>query len=105
MTTAAELFAELPTRFRGERAGELRATYAFELSGDGGGSWTVHVADGALRVTDGADADTDVTVRASAADWMSIVEGRMDPQLAYLTKRLKVAGNIELALRLREIVF
>jgi putative sterol carrier protein len=105
MTTAAELFAGLSERFRSERAGDLRATYAFELAGDGGGAWTVHVADGVLRVTDGADGDADVTLRASAADWMSIVEGRMDPQLAYLTNRLKVSGNIELALRLREVVF
>ena len=51
-----------------------------------------------------AAADADVTVRAKAADWMAIVEGRMDPQLAYLTKRLRVSGNLQLALRLREVV-
>jgi predicted lipid carrier protein YhbT len=102
--TADELFASLPGRFRSERAGDLRATYAFELEGDGGGSWTVRVADGALVVEDGAAADADVTVGAKAADWLSIVEGRMDPQLAYLTKRLRVSGDLQLALRLREVV-
>jgi putative sterol carrier protein len=102
--TAAELFASLPERFRADRAGDLRATYAFELEGDGGGAWTVVVGDGALSVTDGAASDADATVRAKAADWMAIVEGRMDPQLAYLTKKLKVSGNIELALRLREVI-
>ncbi len=73
--TAAELFASLPERFRSERAGDLRATYAFELEGDGGGAWTVVVGDGALTVTDGAASDADVTVRAKAADWMAIVDG------------------------------
>jgi predicted lipid carrier protein YhbT len=102
--TAAELFASLPERFRAERAGDLRATYAFELEGDGGGSWTVRVADGSLVIDDGAAADADVTVRAQAADWMAIVAGRMDPQLAYLTKRLRVSGDLQLALRLREVV-
>jgi predicted lipid carrier protein YhbT len=102
--TADELFASLPERFRSERAGDLRATYAFELEGDGGGSWTVRVADGALGVEDGAAAAADVTVRAKAADWLAIVEGRMDPQLAYLTKRLRVSGDLQLALRLREVV-
>jgi putative sterol carrier protein len=102
--TAAELFATLPERFRSERAGDLRATYAFELEGDGGGAWTVVVGDGALTVTDGAASDANVTVRAKAADWMAIVDGRMDPQLAYLTKKLRVSGNLELALRLREVV-
>jgi len=102
--TAAELFASLPERFRSERAGDLQATYAFELEGDGGGSWTVRVADGALLVEDGSAAGANVTVRAQAADWMSIVEGRMDPQLAYLTKRLRVSGDLQLALRLREVV-
>jgi putative sterol carrier protein len=102
--TPAELFASLPERFRSERAGDLRATYAFELSGDGGGAWTVHVADGVLRVVDGGDANADVTLRASADDWMAIVEGRKDPQLAFLTGKLKVSGDLQLGLRLREVV-
>jgi putative sterol carrier protein len=102
--TASELFASLPTRFRSERAGDLRAVYVFELEGEGGGSWTVRVADGALTVEDAPAAEADVTVRAKADDWLAIVEGRMDPQLAYLTKRLRVTGNLQLALRLREVV-
>jgi putative sterol carrier protein len=102
--TPAELFASLPERFRSERAGDLRATYVFELSGEDGGSWTVHVADGTLRVADGAGQGADVTIRASADDWMAIVEGRKDPQLAFLTGKLKVSGDLQLALRLREVI-
>jgi putative sterol carrier protein len=102
--TPAELFASLPERFRSERAADLRANYAFDLSGDDGGAWTVHVADGVLHVTDGADPAADVSLRASADDWMAIVEGRKDPQLAYLTGKLKVTGNLQLALRLREAI-
>lgn len=102
--TPTELFESLPARFRAERAGELQATYAFDLSGEGGGAWTARVADGALAVEPGLAADADVTVSASAEDWMAIVEGRMDPQLAYLTKKLRVSGNLQLALRLREVV-
>jgi predicted lipid carrier protein YhbT len=102
--TAPELFASLPERFRSERAGDLRATYVFELEGEGGGSWTVRVADGSLGVEEGSGTEADVTVRAQAEDWIAIVEGRMDPQLAYLTKRLRVTGNLQLALRLREVV-
>jgi putative sterol carrier protein len=102
--TPSELFESLPERFRAERAGDLDATYAFELTGPAGGSWTVRVAEGAIAVETGSAADADVTVGASDADWMAIVEGRMDPQLAYLTKKLRVSGNLQLALRLREVV-
>jgi putative sterol carrier protein len=102
--TPTELFESLPARFRAERAGDLQAIYAFELTGDDGGSWSVRVGEGSLTVEQGLAADADVTVTASAADWMAIVEGRMDPQLAYLTKKLRVSGNLQLALRLREVV-
>jgi putative sterol carrier protein len=102
--TSEELFASLPGRFRSERAGDLRAVYSFELDGDDGGEYTVRVADGALTVEPGSDPAADVTVRAKGADWLEIVEGRMDPQLAYLTKKLRVTGNLQLALRLREVV-
>jgi putative sterol carrier protein len=102
--TADEFFAGAPARFNGERAGDLRAVYAFELAGDGGGAWTLRVADGALTVEPGGDPEADATVRATADDWMAIVEGRKDPQLAFLTGKLKVSGNVQLALRLREAV-
>jgi putative sterol carrier protein len=102
--TAEEFFAEAPARFSSERAGDLRAVYAFELAGDGGGAWTLRVADGALTVEPGGSPDADATVRATADDWMAIVEGRKDPQLAFLTGKLKVSGNVQLALRLREAV-
>ena len=66
-----------PQRFDSERAGDLRAVYAFELAGDGGGAWTLRVADGVLTVEPGGSPEADATIRATADDWMAIVDGRI----------------------------
>jgi hypothetical protein len=42
---AAEVFAQMPEAFLADKAGDLRATFQFDLSGEGGGNWSVIVAD------------------------------------------------------------
>ena len=40
---------------------------------------------------------------ASAENWLKVVAGTLDPQLAFLTGRLKVRGDMGLAMRLRAL--
>jgi len=42
-------------------------------------------------------------VMASAENWMRVVQGELDPQFAFVTGRLKVRGDMGLALRLRAL--
>ena len=101
--TAAEFFAALPGRFDPAAAVGVAAIIQFELSGDGGGTWHVAVADGACEVEFGAHDDPTLVVVASADTWMKVVAGSLDPQLAFLTGRLKVRGDMGLAMRLRAL--
>ena len=44
-----------------------------------------------------------LVVVASAENWLKVVAGSLDPQLAFLTGRLKVRGDMGLAMRLRAL--
>ena len=82
----------------------LAASYRFDLAGDGGGTFHVVVGDGSIRAGAGPPPGAgppDVTVRASAADWQALVAGELDPQLAFLTGRLAVTGDMMRAQRVR----
>ena len=101
--TAAEFFTALPGRFNPAAAVGVTAIIQFELSGDGGGTWHVTVADGACEVASGPHDDPTLVVVASAENWLKVVAGSLDPQLAFLTGRLKVRGDMGLAMRLRAL--
>ncbi len=101
--TAAEFFTALPGRFNPAAAVGVNAIIQFELSGDGGGTWHVTVADGTCEVAPGPHADPTLVVVASAENWLKVVAGSLDPQLAFLTGRLKVRGDMGLAMRLRAL--
>jgi putative sterol carrier protein len=101
--TAAEFFAQLPSRFDPAAAAGVSAVIQFELSGDGGGTWHVVIADGRCAVAEGPHSDPTLVVMASADTWLKVVDGKLDPQFAFMTGRLKVRGDMGLALRLRSL--
>jgi putative sterol carrier protein len=101
--SASEYFAAMPAHFQPDRAATLRATYQFDLSGEGGGKWFVQIRDGALEVGQGEKPAPDVTIRASAKDYVAIAEGRMSPVLALATRKFKIGGSMGLAMKLQTV--
>jgi putative sterol carrier protein len=78
----------------------LDSVLGFELSGAGGGAWTLTVKDRAATVARGAAPDPRCTFAASAADWMELVRGRLNGPLAFMTGRVKIDGDYLFAMRL-----
>jgi putative sterol carrier protein len=101
--TVAGVFAEMQTKFRPEKAQGLNATFQFDISGDDGGIWNAVVADGAATFGEGAAEEPTVTIKASSEDWLKIVNGSLNPQMAFMTGKLKVTGNIGLATKLQSL--
>lgn len=101
--TAAEFFDALPGRFDPTAAVGVAAIIQFELAGDGGGTWHATIADGMCEVAAGTHSDPTLVVLASAENWLKVVAGKLDPQLAFVTGRLKVRGDMGLAMRLRAL--
>jgi putative sterol carrier protein len=88
------LFKTMPMAFRRDRADGLRALYRVDLSGDGGGSWWVQVADGTCRVhEEDPGEEPDVRIRSDAATWVGLAKGTRRRVPALLTRRLKVSGD------------
>jgi putative sterol carrier protein len=98
--TARELFEGLEGRIDPARTRGTTASYRFDVQG--AGSWHVDVNDGAVRVTE-SDAPADCVIRASEANLLRIVRGELNPVTAYMTRKVKVEGDITLATRLRDL--
>jgi putative sterol carrier protein len=93
-------FEALPSRFHADAAEGVTAVYQFNLSGEQGGQFQLHVADQACRVTAGTHPSPNVTLAMAGEDCMAILEGRLSGVSAYLSGRLRVDGDIGLAMRL-----
>jgi putative sterol carrier protein len=100
-TSAREFFEELQGRTASERARGLAASYRFDV--DDVGSWRVEVDDGALSVEESAAA-ADCIIWASEETFLRIVRGEEKALGAYLTGKVKVAGDVGLAFRLRDLL-
>ena len=100
---AAEIFAEMPGAFVANKAGNMRATYQFNLSGEGGGDWSVTVADGACTVAEGQVEKPSLTIGMDADDFVKMVSGELQPVVAFMQGKIKLQGDTSLALKFSEI--
>jgi len=85
-------------------AAEINGTYKFVIEGEGGGTWVFKCADpvGVSEVT-GQTAEADCTLTLKASDFVDIAERKLNPQVAFLSGKLQVAGDPSLALKLHKI--
>lgn len=95
-----EFFEELPTKVDPAKTAGMNNSYVFDI--EGAGQWTVRVADGAVAVEDGAG-DADCTISASEETLLKIARGEANPTTAYMTGKLKVAGDMGAALKLQKL--
>ncbi len=102
-TNVSEIFAVMPDRFNAAAAAGVNATYQFDLTGDGGGTWNVAIADGACAVNEGAADGPNITITMAASDYLDMTTGKLNPQMAFMGGKLKIKGDMSLALKMQQI--
>lgn len=86
-----------------EKLKGMDATIVFDIAGADGGLWTVEVEDGQVRVEEGAAESADVTVEATSEDLIGLIKGDLNPMAAFMQGRLKVKGNLSIAMQLQKL--
>ena len=99
--TPAQIFDRITSDFDPATAKGIHGTIQFNLSGDDGGSWFVRIADGQVEVGSGTSPTPTMTVAASAADYVDIATGKTPAQVAFMSGKLKLSGDLSLAMRLQ----
>jgi putative sterol carrier protein len=94
------IFDAMPAGVNKETAKAANTVYQFNLLGEGGGQFTVTVRHGECRVEEGISSTSDVTIAATAADYLNIVTGAYPFGLAYINGRLQVDGDLRLFVRM-----
>jgi len=93
MPMAAERLKDVVKENAGDASGTLITA---KVTGDGGGEWSLGIADGELEVMEGARDDAAITLEASATNFLDVVSGRRDDViLAPLEKKGGGGGSAD----------
>jgi putative sterol carrier protein len=98
--SAREFFESLEERIDPERARGHTVSYRFDV--DGAGSWRVGIDDGQVAVAETSD-EADCVFRLSEETLLKLLRGEQKPTTAFMTGKIKVEGDLSLALKLQQL--
>jgi len=98
------IFSRMVEKFDAQKAAGVDATIQFDL-GDSGGQHWIKIANGQVQNGTGLAENPTMTLRASADDWASVVNGQLNPMQAFMSGKLKIQGDMGLALKLQPMFF
>ena len=99
--SAQQFFQDLQARSDPSRAGDLTASYRFDI--EGAGSWHADVENGAVTVTESQD-PADCVIATDEQTFLGVVNGEQNPMGAFMTGKIRVDGDMGLALGLRDLL-
>ena len=89
---------------RRRQLGDNAAIIVFELAGEGGGVFHVHIAHGEVRGAAGEPLRADLRVRVDLEDWRALNAGTLSAPRALLQRKVHLSGNLILAVKLHLII-
>ena len=103
MTNVKEVFDGMPGTFNASAAQGMDAVFQFEITGEGGGNWSVAIKGGTCEIAEGTHDAPTTTLTMSGETWLAMVNGELNGMQAFMSGQLKVSGDIMLAQRIPEL--
>jgi putative sterol carrier protein len=97
------IFNGMPSQFNADAAKGMNSVIQFNLTGDGGGQYHVAIKDGACSVSEGAHASPNMTMTMAASDYVDMINGKLNGQMAFMSGKLKIAGDMSLAMKMQTL--
>ena len=96
----------MPEKLRGKPdvVAKINAVYQFNIAGPSGGQWSVDCTQPGGLIAPGTAANARCTVHCTDSDFLSIVNGKLNPQMAFMSGKLKIQGDMALAMKLQQIL-
>ena len=105
--TAQEIFGQKVSAKLNENPDKSKAIggiYEFNVTNAASATWTIDLTKDKDFVSEGASGKADVTITINETDLADIIQKKLNPQMAFMTGKLKVKGNMGMALKLGSIL-
>jgi len=103
MSQTAEFFERIPERVNKEKIQGLNATYQFNITGDNGTQHWVQFQNGEVTHGEGTAASPNITLTMEDENFTNLITGKLNGQTAFLTGKLKIQGDMGLAMKLQSV--
>ena len=102
--TISELMEKMPGAFIPEKAQGVDAIIHFKFTGEEAGEWNAAIKDGKVDVAQGIPRkQPNMTLTADSNDYVKIITGEMDGMQAFMQGKIKLAGDLNLAMKLMQM--
>ena len=102
--TISDLMEKMPGAFLPEKAQGVNAMVHFKFTGAEAGEWNAAIADGKCEVVQGAPSKpATMTLTADSTDYVKIFTGELDGMSAFMQGKLKLGGDLNLAMKLMQM--
>ena len=101
--TVSQLMEKMPGAFIPEKAAGLDVVIQFKFTGEEAGDWFAAIKVGKVTVERGVHEAPKMTLTADSKDYVGIFTGELDPMKAFMEGKLKLAGDLNLAMKLTQM--
>ena len=106
--TIREIFEkQLPERLESNAnlASDINAVVHFEITGDGGGTWTLDTTAGKRSMEAGAHGEPQMTIVCADQDFVKVATGQLNSTMAAMSGKLKFKPmDMGLAMKLSKLL-
>lgn len=101
LPTISELMTEtIKTSFIPEKAEGVDTVIQFKFTGSQASEWYLIIKDGQCESIQGSHPSPKMTMTVDADDYIKMAVGEMDAMLAFLKGKVKVTGDMTVALKM-----
>src|SRR5581483_1772728 len=101
--TINEAFEMMPSVFNKTAAAGMTKTFQWNISGEQASVWAFKIVNGDGELIPGGVEKPDITINVSDQNWLAIIEGKLDPMNAFMTGKVKISGDMMLAMKLQQL--
>jgi putative sterol carrier protein len=106
MATMKEVVTGLSTVLQNNTAKNkgVNGVFQFDISGDDPMEFFFKLDDGAPTVGEGTSDSPSITISMASSDFKDMVDGKLNGTMAFMSGKLKIKGDMSLAMKLESII-
>jgi len=101
--TISGLMSKMPGALLPEKAEGVDAVIQFIFTGAEAGNWYATIKEGKCTVAQGDAPSPKMTLTADSADYIRIISGELDRMKAFMEGKIKLGGDLTLAMKLMQM--